>query len=56
MVKKPVRKKQVIVFQARIESGLGTLDIRASIFKLLASIRASSPLNNILFGRTKRAS
>jgi hypothetical protein len=39
----------VIVVEARIESRLWTLDTRASIFKLHASIRESSPLNNILF-------
>ena len=39
---------RVIVGEARIESRFQTLDHRASIFEFLASIRASSPLNNIL--------
>jgi hypothetical protein len=42
-------KRPVIVVEARIESRFWTHDTRASIFKLLASIQASSPLNNILF-------
>ncbi|MCJ7748595.1 MAG: hypothetical protein MUP27_12740, partial [Desulfobacterales bacterium] len=41
-------EREAIVVGARIESRLWIPDIRASIFKLLASIRASSPLNNIL--------
>ena len=41
-------KRTVIVVEARIESRFWTHDTRAFIFKLLASIQASSPLNNIL--------
>ena len=38
-----------IVLEAGIDARFQMLDTRASIFKLLASIRASSPLDNIFF-------
>jgi hypothetical protein len=45
--KKRLIELAFVVVEARIEARMWILDTRASSFEPLASIRASSPLNNI---------